>query len=128
MEQIALGDLEKDAELSELDVAMFSRAPVEAMQATLAYLRRVPLPAPSSLLSCPACISVSHGHCRRLHVAAMIGRPVTALDGVAVDCLCNSVPSLRRCWLCHAMEAPYRVWLTGCRAYFAPFGPIPPPQ
>ncbi|KAK9796986.1 hypothetical protein WJX73_007189 [Symbiochloris irregularis] len=39
VEQIALGDLEKDKELSELDVAMFSQAPIEAMQATLAYVR-----------------------------------------------------------------------------------------
>ena len=39
VEQIALGDLEKDAELNELDTAMFSRAPIEAMQATLAYIR-----------------------------------------------------------------------------------------
>ena len=46
MEQIALGDLEKDAELSELDTAMFSRAPVEAMQATLAYIRCSPLRGP----------------------------------------------------------------------------------
>lgn len=40
VEEVALGDLEKDAELSQLDVAMFTRAPVEAMQTTLAYIRQ----------------------------------------------------------------------------------------
>ena len=36
---MALGDLEADKELAELDVAMFSKAPVQAMEDTLAFLR-----------------------------------------------------------------------------------------
>ena len=38
---MALGDLEADKELAELDVAMFSKAPVQAMEDTLAFLRWV---------------------------------------------------------------------------------------
>lgn len=37
MDQIALGGLEKDKELSALDTAMFSRAPPEAMHQTLKF-------------------------------------------------------------------------------------------
>ena len=48
-----MGDLEKDAELSELDVAMFSRAPVEAMQSTLAYIRCA-----SSLAAAASCAQI----------------------------------------------------------------------
>ena len=36
---VALGDLEADKELAELDVAMFSKAPAQAMEDTLAFLR-----------------------------------------------------------------------------------------
>ena len=39
MDQIALGDMEKDKELSELDTAMFSRAPAEAMGQALRYFQ-----------------------------------------------------------------------------------------
>lgn len=39
VDQIALGDMEKDKELSELDTAMFSRAPAEAMGQTLRYFQ-----------------------------------------------------------------------------------------
>ena len=39
MDQIALGDMEKDKELSALDTAMFSRAPAEAMQQTLRFFQ-----------------------------------------------------------------------------------------
>lgn len=38
IDQIALGSMEKDKELQELDTAMFSRAPAEAMQLTIDYL------------------------------------------------------------------------------------------
>lgn len=40
MDQIALGDMEKDKELSALDTAMFSRAPAEAMSQTLTFFQR----------------------------------------------------------------------------------------
>lgn len=40
MDQIALGGMEKDKELKELDTALFSRAPPEAMQATLDHIER----------------------------------------------------------------------------------------
>ena len=36
---MALGDLEADKELAELDVAMFSRAPEEALRTTLQFFR-----------------------------------------------------------------------------------------
>ena len=39
MDQIALGDMEKDKELSALDTAMFSRAPADAMQQTLRFMQ-----------------------------------------------------------------------------------------
>lgn len=39
VDQIALGDMEKDKELSALDTAMFSRAPAEAMQQTLQFFQ-----------------------------------------------------------------------------------------
>ena len=35
---VGLGGIEKDKELRELDTALFSRAPPEVMQATLAHL------------------------------------------------------------------------------------------
>lgn len=38
IDQIALGSMEKDKELQELDTAMFSRAPAEAMRQTIDYL------------------------------------------------------------------------------------------
>lgn len=60
VEEVALGDLEKDAELSQLDVAMFTRAPVEAMQTTLAYIRCSAPPQPTvswARLCCAAAVS-----------------------------------------------------------------------
>ena len=38
IDQIALGSMEKDKELKELDTALFSRAPAEAMRQTIDYL------------------------------------------------------------------------------------------
>ena len=37
--EAALGDVAVDKELAELDVAMFSKAPAQAMEDTLAFLR-----------------------------------------------------------------------------------------
>ena len=40
MDQIALGGMEKDKELKELDTAAFARAPSEAMEATIAVAKQ----------------------------------------------------------------------------------------
>jgi len=41
VDEVALGGMEKDKELQELDTAMFSRAPPEAMEQTLEYFEAV---------------------------------------------------------------------------------------